>query len=343
MTDQSIGTPAPHQLNTLFKRPDQVRDPLYVVTVVFNSQRYRSRWRLWQDFEKRCAEAGAVLYTVEVAFGAREFAITSADNPRHVQLRTWSELWLKEAAVNIGVSRLPPQAQWIAYVDADSRPVRDDWANETIHALQHHACVQMWSQYHCLDSKMELSTTSHSFMASYLNGWPTLPPKASKADGYYPYPKAGAAARRSWPGPPGLAWAWRKDAWTQVGGLLDVCILGSADWYMACGLIGQIDENVVPTKFSADYRAAIYDWQDRAKVIRRDIGMVRGLWVHYWHGSMAKRGYATRNKILMDTGYSPVRDLKRDWQGLYSFTDRAPIALRDGVRSYLAGRDEDQL
>jgi hypothetical protein len=343
VSDASLVAPTPHHLDTLFKRPDQVADPLYVVTVVFNSRRYRSRWRLWQDFDKRCAEAGAILYTVEVAFGAREFAITSADNPRHVQLRTDSELWLKEAAVNIGVSRLPPAARWIAYVDADSRPVRDDWANETVHALQHHAVVQMWSQYHCLDSNMELSTSSHSFMTSYLNGWPTLPPGVPVADGYYPGVAAGKPQGKQWPGPPGLAWAWRKDAWTRVGGLLDVCVMGSADWYMACGLIGQVDAHVVPAKFSPDYRAAIYDWQDRAKELRKDVGIVPGLWLHYWHGPMKKRGYATRNQVLINTQYSPTRDLKRDWQGLYSFTDRAPIALRDGVRSYLASRDEDQL
>ena len=329
---------SPNDLPTLFRRPDQVRDPLYVATVVFNSARYRSRWRLWQDFEKRMAEAGAVLYTLEIAFGARDFAITDPTNPRHVQLRTWSELWFKENAVNLLVGRMPPEAQWIAYIDADSRPVRDDWANETIHALQHYPVVQMWSQYHCLDSQYNLSTSSHSFMASYLNGWPTTPPKRC-ADYPYPYPQPG----RKWPGPPGLAWAWRKDAWTAVGGLLDCCILGSADWYMALGLIGKLDDHVVTKRFSADYRRALYEWQERAAVLRRNIGMVPGLWLHYWHGPMAKRGYGTRNQILIDTQFSPRRHLKRDWQGLWSLREDAPIALRDRVRQYLAARDEDQL
>jgi hypothetical protein len=342
MGDASLVGPTPHHLDTLFKRPDQVADPLYVVTVVFNSRRYRSRWRLWQDFDKRCAEAGAILYTVEIAFGDRAFALTSADNPRHIQLRTTDELWLKEAGINIGVSRLPPTAKYIAYIDADSRPVRDDWANETIHMLQHHACVQMWSQYQCLDSNMELSYSSHSFMRSYMNGWATLPPKAAETGYPYPYPSVQAVGKQ-WPGPPGLAWAWRKEAWSEVGGLLDICIMGSGDWYMACGLIDQVDAHVLSPKFSKDYRDAIMDWQDRARVVRKDIGMVQGLWLHYWHGPIAKRGYATRNQVLINTQYSPVRDLRRDWQGLYSFTDRSPIALRDGIRSYLSSREEDQL
>lgn len=331
---------APHDLPTLFRRPDQVRDPLYVATVVFNSPRHRSRWRLWQDFEKRCAEAGAVLYTLEIAFGARAFAITDASNPRHVQLRTWTELWFKENAINLLVARMPPEAQWIAYVDADSRPVRDDWANETVHALQHFDVVQMWSEYHCLDSKHQLSTTSHSFMSSYLQGWPTVPPQGGSKGYPYEYPCPG---RPKWPGPPGLAWAWRKDAWTKVGGLLDCCVLGSGDWYMANGLIDRLDHHVVSRKFSKDYQDAIYDWQTRARVLRKNIGMVPGLWLHYWHGPMAKRGYATRNQILIETQFSPRQHLKRDWQGLYTLTEDAPIALRDGVRRYLSSRDEDQL
>lgn len=336
--------PTPHDLPTLFRRPDQVADPLYVVTVVFNSPRFRSRWRLWQDFSKRCAEAGALLYTVEVAFGARAFAITDKDNPRHIQLRTWNEMWLKENAVNIGVSRLPPQAQWIAYIDADSRPVRDDWANETVHALQHYDVVQMWSEYHCLDSKHRLSTSSHSFMSSYLNGWPTVPPKTASIVAGYPYPyEAAGPGKPKWPGPPGLAWAWRKSAWSLVGGMLDICVAGSADWYMANGLIGRLNDNVVSKRFSADYRQAIYDWQERASVLRKNIGMVEGLWLHYWHGPMAKRGYSTRNQILVNSNYSPRKHLKRDWQGLYSFSEVAPIGLRDGLRNYFAEREEDQL
>jgi hypothetical protein len=280
-----------------------------------------------------------VLYTLEVAFGARAFAITDPSNPRHVQLRTWHELWFKENAINLLVSRMPPQAQWIAYIDADSRPVRDDWANETIHALQHFAVVQMWSEYHCLDSHHQLSTTSHSIMASYLNGWPTVTPRGCNAYGY-PYPPAG---KPKWPGPPGLAWAWRKDAWNEVGGLLDVCILGSADWYMANGLIDRLNHQIVSRKFSQDYQDAIFDWQRRARVLRKNIGMVPGLWLHYWHGPMAKRGYATRNQVLIDSGYSPRRHLKRDWQGLFSLMPDAPITLRDGIRNYLAAREEDQL
>src|SRR5947209_3423183 len=59
----------------MFERPDIVHEPLYVITPVFNPERYRQRWKLYQDFAHRVVQAGAVLYTVEATFGNREFSL----------------------------------------------------------------------------------------------------------------------------------------------------------------------------------------------------------------------------------------------------------------------------
>lgn len=334
-----------HKLPTLFQRPDRVLDArgerakLHVILPVSNSVRYRTRWKLAEDAAKMVSESGAVPWIVEVAFANRDFALTSAGEPQHVQLRTAHELWMKEHSVNLAVHRLPPDAQYIAYIDTDTRFARDDWADETIHQLQHYACVQMWSEYHCLDSSYRLISSAHSLMNSYLNGWPLTP--FPNGDGYAP-PEP---SKVPWPGPPGLAWAWRRDAWDTVGGLLDVCILGSADTYMAFGLLGRLTDDLVSPKFSPGYRRAIYQWQERASALMKNIGMVQGLALHYWHGSFKSRGYGTRNKTLIDGKFDPFEDLKRDWQGVYQLHvhDERTIKIRDGVRQYLASRNEDQL
>src|SRR6266704_546709 len=92
---------------------------LYVVTAVSNYERYKSRYRLYRDFEKRCLDAGAKLYTVEAAFGERPHEVTNRDNPQHIQLRTSSQLWHKEQMINIGISRLPSDWKYMAWVDCD--------------------------------------------------------------------------------------------------------------------------------------------------------------------------------------------------------------------------------
>lgn len=324
---------------TLFSRPDRLHDPLYVVTTIFNATRYRSRWRLYEDFAKHVAEAGAVLYTVEVAFGERDFAVTQPDDPHDLQLRTTSELWLKENALNLGVQRLPQDWKYVAWIDADTHFTRSDWANETIHALQHYSLVQMWSQYQDLTSDHELIGTASSFAANYLNNGYTKPKKGEAGYGYYPYGK------RGYPGAPGLAWACRRDAWDALSGLLDICILGAADWYCAHALIGQLNDIVRP-EYTDRYKSRLLEWQNRAEIyIKRNLGVISGLALHYWHGPKVNRKYGTRDQILIKNKYDPSIDLKRDWQGLYQLVVDTPrqIKLRDDIRKYFRQRNEDAI
>jgi hypothetical protein len=332
-TTDYADAPQKHHLPTLFQRPDRLRDPLYVVAPVYNPHRYRSRWRLYEDFAKMCDEAGAILYTVEVAFGDRLHAITSYGEGRHIQLRTSAELWFKENAINVGVSRLPADWKYVAWVDADTMFARDDWANETLHALQHFACVQMWSQYQNLSDEHELLGTAAGFVHNYLEGVPVSP----AIDSY------GYGHKRGYPGAPGLAWACRREAWETVGGLLDCCILGAGDWYMAHALVGRLNDKSLSSKFHPSYRREILQWAARASRLHANVGVVRGLALHHWHGPKARRRYGSREQILIDGAFDPRNDLHRDWQGLYQLHvhDARTATLRDRIRQYFGARNED--
>lgn len=54
---------------------DNVNHPLYVIAVLFNPVRFKRRWKLYRDFQLQVRNAGAILLTVEVALGDREFAL----------------------------------------------------------------------------------------------------------------------------------------------------------------------------------------------------------------------------------------------------------------------------
>jgi hypothetical protein len=257
-----IDAEAIRKKQTLFQRPDRIHDPLYVVTTVFNATRWRSRWRLYEDFVKHVAEAGAILYTVEIAFGDRDFAVTSADNPRHIQLRTESEIWFKENAINVGVSRLPADWKYAAWVDADVHFARADWANETLHQLQHFDFVQMWSQYQDLTPNHELIGTAHSFAHNYLNNSCDKPDSLPPSCKYY-YPGTARGKKRGYPGAPGLSWAATRKGWNTVGGLLDVCILGACDWYMAHGLVGRLSD-IIRREYHPRYQEIMRQWEANA-------------------------------------------------------------------------------
>jgi hypothetical protein len=300
--------------------------PFYVVAPVVNPSRYESRYRLYDAFEKYITDAGAVLYTVEAAYGDRPFEVTETGNPRHVQLRTRDEMWHKENLINLGVARLPADWRYVAWIDTDVQFARPDIVIETIHQLQHFGVVQMFSQATDLGPRHQPLKTFDGFVAQY-----------TKAAGLVP----GEHGYSVWH--PGFAWAARRDAWDHLGGLIDWAIVGSGDRYMACAMIGDIagclSENL--RRDCPVYADMCFAWQDRAeRYLKRNVGYVDGLLLHAFHGAKKHRSYHDREQILWKNNFDPARDIKRDWQGLWQLTDEK-FRLRDQLRAYFRSRNED--
>jgi len=315
---------------------------LYVVTVVTNPMRYYARHKLYQAFSKMVEEAGGILYTVELALRDRHFELTDPANPRHIQLRSPDILWHKENLINIGMSRLPHDAEYVAWIDADLQFARPDWVQETLHQLQIYKVVQMWS--HAIDYGPDHQPIAQfgSLFASYLKDHRVLQPIARNprvADAYTlgsgAYPYRGAMHT-------GYAWAARRSAISDLGGLGDIGILGSADRHMAYALLGQVDKSF-PVGISQSYVNYWMRWQNRAeKFIERQVGVVSGTVNHYWHGSKQHRRYQDRWKILIQDGFDPDLDLKYDFQGVLQLTHRNP-RLRDDLIQYFNVRNEDSI
>ena len=342
---------APYSVPAIQAFPDR----LNVITSLFNPLRYRARYRNYHAFAKHVADAGAILTTVECAFGARPFEITDADNPLHVQVRTPDELWLKENLMNIGISRLPAGARYIATIDADLAFQRPDWAQETMQMLQHHPAVQMYSAITYLGPDHEPLHTMESFADRWVSGRPIRVGRSGVAENpvFYSRNRAGKAVscsydsgtpaemkKNQW-GQPGGAWAYRREALDMAGGLLDACILGSADSLMAYAMIGLLDPAMKDEGYDSGYLKLLLEWERRAETaFRKNIGVVRGGVTHYWHGKMHERRYGLRNRILVENRFDPYRDLKRDTQGVCRLHDDGSerfVRLRDDLRSYFMG------
>lgn len=295
---------------------------LHVIAVISNPCRYRSRYELYRRFEQSVRASGAQLWTVEAAFGKRPFAVTDPANPQHLQVRTRCELWHKENLINLGIARLPHDWEYVAWVDADVSFARPDWVEETVHQLQHHPIVQMFSIAQDLSPAYEPFQTHKGFCYSYH--------KKLKGGGAYEF----------WH--PGFAWAARRDTIDALGRLMDWAILGAADHHMALALIGEAKRSM-PGGLSRTYTDWVYMWQDRAeRYVQRNIGYVEGLLLHYWHGKKCDRRYVERWDVLVKNKFDPLLDLKRDSQGLYQLTDHS-VKLRDQIRLYFRQRNEDSI
>jgi len=331
------------------------RSKLYVVTAIINPSRYQTRYRLYVDFAKMVEDSGGVLYTVEAAFGNRPHAVTDKNNPHHIQIRTKSEVWHKENMLNIGISRLPPDWEYVAWIDADVMFARPDWVRETIQQLQHYQVVQMFSVAQDMGPNSEPINLHKGFIYQYAQlGDPFdlystkdiaidefIEERAKHFRGVDCYDEQNTLTGiDSWH--PGFAWAARREAIDHLGCLVDWALLGAADRHMAYGLIGRMAKSI-PGGVQGTYRRLLMEWEERAeKHIKRNIGYVPGMLLHRWHGNKKNRRYKERWNIIVKHQFDPELDLKRDWQGMWQLTDRSRD-LRDDLRYYFRMRNEDSI
>lgn len=299
---------------------------LHVIGVVSNLERYNSRYRLARQWAERMeATPNVRLYLVEAAFGERHHEVTELGHERHLQLRVNTNAWLKENMINLAVRHLLPRDwKYVAWVDADVEFRDPNWAQETLHQLQHFAVVQPWS--HCLDLgfRGQVMQTFTSFGYTDVHGTR----KRATPNGYT-Y------------GHTGYAWAATRGLYEQVGGLIDFCVLGSADHHMALACVGEC-ERTIHTKMIGPFYQRLLDWQARAlKITHGEVGCVEGRIEHQFHGPKGRRYYRERWQILVDHGFNPDTDLMRDEQGCIYIVGKPK--LEAALRKYNRSRHEDSI
>jgi hypothetical protein len=138
----------------------------------------------------------------------------------------------------------------------------------------------------------------------------------------------------------GYAFAATRDALDNIGGLIDYAILGSADAHMCLAFIGEISKSLNKGLHS-NYKMLSLIFQDRCdKYIKKNIGYVNGTILHYWHGEKTNRQYSSRWEILINNKYDPLRDIKKDCNGVWKLEDEK-IKMRDDIIKYFRTRLDD--
>lgn len=315
-------------------------DKLHVITVLENPLRWRSRYQNYNEFARSVESQGGILVTVELAMGDRPFEITDPNNPLHLQVRTRDELFHKENLGNLGASLLPLGTKYLSFVDADMISTRGDWMQETLHQLQHFDVVQMYSSYSDMSSNHTVLRTTNSFIYNYWTIGDMRSPNTSKgwAAWFRGYDQGVAPGG---PGATGGAWAYRMEAYSALGRLMERCVLGSADWYMAFSLVGAVNMGPEARLVKPAYRDYILDWGANAARLKCNVGYVEAHLVHKWHGPKAKRRYGDRWMILENNEYDPYKDIQTNPKGVFELRGNKP-RLRDEIRRYFRDRHEDE-
>ena len=292
---------------------------LHVIAVLSNPVQYKRRYELHNDFCQRMKQYPEInLITVELQQKNRPF-VTDAT----IKLRTNHELWYKENLINYAVqTHLPEDWEYMAWIDSDIDFENPHWVKDTVERLQTYKVVQLFTHAIDLGPNQETLDVHTGFAYQFVNG----ETYHSKNYGKFWHP--------------GYAWAITKEAYNQIGGLIDFAILGSADNHMAMAFIGQVEKSF-NSKLHPNYKQMCMNFQKRCEIhIQHDIGFIHGTIKHYWHGDKNNRKYQERWQIMVRHQFDPLFDIKKDCKNLWQLETNKPN-LRNDLRSYFRGRNED--
>ena len=311
-------------LNFLFPK-----EPLYVITTIFNSS--KTRLKLYKKFKEHILKKNVKLITIVGTNDPNLIIERTSHKEQIFYVYTDGCLWLKENLLNYGLTKLNnafPNWKYVAMIDADIEFINPFWDKDTINALQDYKAVQMFSHITQLNKDYQ---PLHSFGLSFMEGRnQELHKKPCTTDKKYNHC-----------GAPGGAWAYTRECIDSIFPILDIGIIGSGDFHLATALINEVETSFMPD-YTGEYKNYILNWQRKIQpYIKCNVGYVKGLILHYWHGSLKNRNYETRWKLLGKHKFNPMKDLIMDKNGLYSITPTKPYLIKD-IKDYFKSRKEDE-
>jgi hypothetical protein len=302
---------------------------LHVFAARSNPLGWSAPHRNWLRFARHMADSGVSLTVVECAYGEEPFQCEAA-GLRHIGVRAKTRGWNKENLINLGVQRTP-EAHYIAWLDADVMFRRPDWAEATLHALQHYDVVQPWGDAYDLGPNGEHMAHHRSFCRQFFERQPLF----ATHSGYW----QGDGGPNVYPHS-GYAWAMTREAYDWLGGLFELGGMGSGDHHMALALVGLADASI-PHGATPSYQREVKRWEERAlRHVNYNLGYVPGTVEHLFHGRKGDRGYLSRWEMFVRHRFDPLEDLKRNSHGVLEFAVNKP-ELRHDFDLYLHSRCED--
>lgn len=305
-------------------------DLLHVVAAVANPIRWASRITLAKQFIEHMLASGVQLTIVECAYGQRPFELAGDKRFNHVAVRADGSalVWNKEPLLNLGATRLPGDAEYIAFLDADITMRSPTWAADTVHALQRYHVVQPWSNCLDLGPNGELIETHTALFKLAHHKKPIIQG-----------PNAGPNTYTCF-GHPGYGYAFRRQTLNDLGGLIETAGLGAADHHAGMALLGRVGDSI-PGNMTEGYKAPLQLWQARAsRFVAQNVSYVGNVIEHSWHGNKASRAYVSRWDILIKWGFDPLTDLKKNVYGVVELAGNKP-GLRHDIDLYFSSRSED--
>lgn len=302
----------------------KVKHNFCIVTSYFNPASFQTKRENYFQFREQFAEIGIPLFTIEQYFTEPELK----NSPNVTFVKGGAVLWQKERLLNLAISQLPKNYEFVAWVDCDILFENWDWIEKSIQKLKEFSVIQPYSKVYRLPKGIrnikEEGKSWNSFGFVYRQN-----------------PDLFLTGNFDLHGHTGFAWVARREVLKL--GLYDKAILGSGDHMMAHAFAGDWESPCV-VRILGRMNPILEDFQTWARKIysitQARISFVEGSIFHLWHGEEENRQYVSRNKTLVQLGFHPKLDLKIGKNGLWEWKTKNE-KLVQFCANYFAHRKED--
>jgi hypothetical protein len=319
---------------------------LWLISTYFNPLNWSSRRRNYDIFRRHL---GANLLTVEWS-PSGQFQLTDRDADRLIQISGGDLMWQKERLINIGLSHLPDDCEFVGWVDCDILFLDPLWQQKTCNLLTNHEVIQLYGDVEYLEAGSPIPTDFRSSLRrpSIIQAWQS----AENRDRFLEDQIRIRALAYSRPhyvpndiqGSTGFAWAAQRSWLEAMGGLPDRWIAGTGDTPCALAFLGchEAYASVLDLCGLGNIRSDhLSVWSRLAQVAPPRPSNLDGKILHLYHGELADRGYLRRLFTLVRSGFLPDEHLELAPGGAWRFNDAAPPGIRDLMAAYFASRRED--
>lgn len=281
---------------------DVKKEQLWALTTFFNPLGCQIRIENYKIFREKLRQQNVMLLTVELVYSNNRCELTQEDSDIHIRVvgNERNILWQKEQLLNIGLQNLPKECAKFAWLDCDIIFENENWAKDTLEALDRHLVIQPFSK--CMRLPKGATSAQQASIRRATEVRPSLALRVALGHSQIDEIQNGHS---------GFAWAACRRIFDDLG-FYNKMVFGGGDTVLASGFLNHPNHklcDILSPKLRDDQLTWIKEMGSRTS---GNVGYVEGPIFHLWHGKPQNRLSLKRHEMLKKHDYDPACDVEID-------------------------------
>lgn len=316
---------------------------LWAITSYFNPAGFESRLQNYRVFRERL---DLPLLAVELIHGG-DGELSEMDAEKLIRLRGGDVLWQKERLLNVALSALPDDCEFVAWLDCDIVFERREWAADVCRSLESNVVVHPLNEIFDVPrgtrtfdrGEVGARRATNSLVRNWVTGYINRQDIAEAFTGGFGGRSRSTSSKKRI-GTAGLGWAGRRDV-LQEHGLYDAFVVGGGDGGFISAALGLTDLEIQKKRIHPEHIDHYLRWAEPfERSVAGRVGALEGGVFHLWHGELENRRYWQRHHDFAQFEFDPHLDITLAPQGCWRWSSAKPDMHRF-VRGFFEGRRED--